>query len=231
MDFSGKHVVITGGTGALGSAVVGALLDAGAQCHVPFRSAAEVDRFPHKDSHRVKLYPGIELVDEASVGKLYAGISPLWASIHLAGGFAMKPLAESSKADIMGQIETNLVSAFLCCRAAVNAMGKNGGRIVNVAARPALEPRTGAGMTAYTASKAGVAALTTSLAEEVAKNGILVNAVAPSIMDTPANRKAMPKANFDAWPKVEEVAATILFLASPDNKVTRGAIVPVYGKS
>jgi len=231
MDFSGKHVVITGGTGALGSAVVGALLDAGAQCHVPFRSAAEVDRFPHKDSHRVKLYPGIELADEASVGKLYAGISPLWASIHLAGGFAMKPLAESSKADIMGQIETNLVSAFLCCRAAVNAMGKTGGRIVNVAARPALEPRTGAGMTAYTASKAGVAALTASLAEEVAKNGILVNAVAPSIMDTPANRKAMPKANFDAWPKVEEVAATILFLASPDNKVTRGAIVPVYGKS
>jgi NAD(P)-dependent dehydrogenase (short-subunit alcohol dehydrogenase family) len=110
-------------------------------------------------------------------------------------------------------------------------MGENGGRIVNVAARPALEPRTGAGMTAYTASKAGVAALTAALAEEVAKSGILVNAVAPSIMDTPANRKAMPKADFSAWPKVEEVAATILFLASPDNKVTRGAIVPVYGKS
>ena len=108
---------------------------------------------------------------------------------------------------------------------------RSGGRIVNVAARPALEPRIGAGMTAYTASKAGVAALTAALAEEVAKDGILVNAVAPSIMDTPANRKAMPKADFSAWPKVEEVAATILFLASPDNKVTRGAIVPVYGKS
>jgi NAD(P)-dependent dehydrogenase (short-subunit alcohol dehydrogenase family) len=86
-------------------------------------------------------------------------------------------------------------------------------------------------MTAYTVAKAGVAALTVALAEEVAKDGILVNAVAPSIMDTPANREAMPKANFDAWPKVEEVAATILFLASPDNRVTRGAIVPVYGKS
>ena len=73
----------------------------------------------------------------------------------------------------------------------------------------------GAGMTAYTIAKAGVAALTVALAEEVAKDGILVNAVAPSIMDTPANRAAMPKANFDAWPKVEEVAATILFLASP----------------
>jgi NAD(P)-dependent dehydrogenase (short-subunit alcohol dehydrogenase family) len=107
----------------------------------------------------------------------------------------------------------------------------SGGRIVNVAARPALEWRSGAGMAVYTASKAGVAALTAALAEEVAKDGILVNAVAPSIMDTPANRQAMPKADYALWPKVEEVAATIAFLASPDNRVTRGAIVPVYGKS
>jgi NAD(P)-dependent dehydrogenase (short-subunit alcohol dehydrogenase family) len=106
-----------------------------------------------------------------------------------------------------------------------------GGRIVNVAARPALEWRTGAGMAAYAASKAAVAALTVALAEEVVKSGILVNAVAPSIMDTPANRAAMPQADFSAWPKVEEVAATILFLASPDNKVSRGGVVPVYGRS
>jgi NAD(P)-dependent dehydrogenase (short-subunit alcohol dehydrogenase family) len=86
-------------------------------------------------------------------------------------------------------------------------------------------------MAAYTASKAGVAALTAALAEEVAKSGILVNAIAPSIMDTPANRAAMPQADFAAWPKVEEVAATILFLASPQNKVSRGGIVPVYGRS
>jgi NAD(P)-dependent dehydrogenase (short-subunit alcohol dehydrogenase family) len=84
---------------------------------------------------------------------------------------------------------------------------------------------------AYTASKAAVAALTVALAEEVSKDGILVNAVAPSIMDTPANRAAMPNADFSPWPKVEEVAATISFLASPENKVTRGAIVPVYGQS
>jgi NAD(P)-dependent dehydrogenase (short-subunit alcohol dehydrogenase family) len=106
-----------------------------------------------------------------------------------------------------------------------------GGRIVSVAARAALEWRSGAGMVAYTASKAAVAALTAALAEEVAKDGILVNAVAPSIMDTPANRKSMPKANYDLWPKVEEVAATIMFLASPENRVTRGAVVPVYGRS
>jgi len=86
-------------------------------------------------------------------------------------------------------------------------------------------------MAAYTVSKAGVAALTEALAQEVAADGILVNAVAPSILDTPANRQAMPKADHALWPKVEEVAATILFLASPENKVTRGAIVPVYGRS
>lgn len=232
MDFSGRHVVVTGGTGALGIAVVDALLKSGAHCHVPCRTAESAARFPHQKNERVTLYPGIELGDEAAVEKLFAGISHLWASIHLAGGFAMSPLAKTSKADLAGQIETNLVSCFLSCRAAVIAMQKpGGGRIVNVAARPALEPRSGAGMTAYTASKAGVAALTQALAEEVAKDGILVNAVAPSIMDTGANRKAMPKADFSAWPKVEEVAATILFLASPENTVTRGAIVPVYGKS
>jgi NAD(P)-dependent dehydrogenase (short-subunit alcohol dehydrogenase family) len=126
----------------------------------------------------------------------------------------------------------NFTSCFLCCRAAVKAMlrANQGGRIVNVAARPALEWRAGAGMAAYTASKAAVAVLTVALAEEVAKQGILVNAVAPSTMDTAANRKAMPKAKHDDWPKVEEVASTIVFLASPDNKVTRGAVVPVYGR-
>jgi NAD(P)-dependent dehydrogenase (short-subunit alcohol dehydrogenase family) len=86
-------------------------------------------------------------------------------------------------------------------------------------------------MAAYTASKAAVAALTVAFAEEVVGSDILVNAVAPSTMDTPANRRAMPKANHAAWAKVDEVAATILFLASPENRVTRGAVVPVYGRS
>jgi NAD(P)-dependent dehydrogenase (short-subunit alcohol dehydrogenase family) len=133
----------------------------------------------------------------------------------------------------MEQVDINLVTAFLCCRAAVNAMTRSGarGRIVNVAARPAIEWRAGAGMVAYTMSKAAVAALTVAVAEEVARNDILVNAVAPSIMDTVANREAMPAADHAAWPRVEDVAATILFLASPNNTVTRGAIVPVYGRS
>jgi NAD(P)-dependent dehydrogenase (short-subunit alcohol dehydrogenase family) len=230
-DFSGKQAVVTGGTGALGSAVVGALLGAGATCTVPYVHEAEAERFAFRNDGKAKLIKVSDLADEGDVSKVYAGLSP-WASIHIAGGFAMGEVAKTGKAALMAQLDINLVSCFLCCRVAVNAMrAGNGGRIVNVAARPALEWRSGAGMAAYTIAKSGVAALTVALAEEVAKDGILVNAVAPSIMDTPANRKAMPKADFNAWPKVEKVAATILFLASPDNEVTRGAVVPVYGKS
>jgi len=210
---------------------VGALLDAGAVCHIPYIDPAERERFPHRQNARVKLIAAESFAEEAAVAQLYGSVPRLWASIHLAGGFAMAKVGDTSKADLARQLDMNFVTCFLCCRAAVNAMRANGGRIVNVAARPALEWRSGAGMAAYAASKAAVAALTVALAEEVANDGILVNAVAPSILDTPANRAAMPKADHAAWPKVEEVATTIVFLASPANKVTRGAIVPVYGKA
>jgi NAD(P)-dependent dehydrogenase (short-subunit alcohol dehydrogenase family) len=231
LDFRDRHVVVTGGTGALGAAVVAALLERGAVCHIPTRGGETTDTFSDARHERVKLYPEVELAEQGQADLFYYKIGTLWASIHLAGGFAAKRLKDSGKSDLMAQLDTNLVSCFLCCRGALTAFGADGGRIVNVAARPALEPRTGAGMTAYTIAKSGVAALTMALAEEVAKDGVLVNAVAPSIMDTPANRKAMPKADHALWPKVEQVAATILFLASPENTVTRGAVVPVYGRS
>jgi NAD(P)-dependent dehydrogenase (short-subunit alcohol dehydrogenase family) len=232
MNFGDRHIIVTGGAGALGTAVVSALIEAGAVCHVPCFDEAEAKRFRLRDHKQVVVIIAGNLADEVIVDRVYRGIVPLWASIHIAGGFAGAPLRETAAAVIRQQIDMNLVSCMLCCRAAVNAMaGGGGGRIVNVAARAALEWRSGAGMVAYTASKAAVAALTAALAEEVAKDGILVNAVAPSIMDTPANRASMPKADYALWPKVEEVAATIAFLASPDNRVTRGAVVPVYGKS
>jgi NAD(P)-dependent dehydrogenase (short-subunit alcohol dehydrogenase family) len=232
MDFQDRHIVVTGGTGALGLAVVEALRKSGAELHVPYLHTAEAERFPYRSDARVHLSGPLDLASEAEVGRFYAGLPALWASIHLAGGFAMGGIAEADRAALMRQVEMNFVSCYLCCRAAVIAMrAGSGGRIVNVAARPALEPRTGAGMGAYAASKAAVAALTQALGEELATDGILVNAVAPSILDTPANRAAMPKAKHDLWPKVEEVAATIVFLASPDNRVTRGAVVPVYGRS
>jgi len=233
MDLHDRHVVVTGGTGALGTAVVGALLEHGAICHVPYRSPAAAQEFPHRDHRGVVLKEAGNLADEAVVASLFDDVPKLWASIHVAGGFAFGALAQASSTALRQQIDMNLVSCLLSCRAAVNAMARSGegGRIVNVASRPALEWRDGAMKVAYAAAKAGVAALTAALAQEVVGQGILVNAVAPSIMDTPENRKAMPKADHAAWAKVEDVARTILFLASPDNRVTRGAVVPVYGQS
>jgi NAD(P)-dependent dehydrogenase (short-subunit alcohol dehydrogenase family) len=233
MDFDNRTVIVTGGTGALGRAVVGALLAAGARCRVPFIVDAEAETFPHK--HNVTLVQGCDLSEEAGVARLYDGVSDLWASIHIAGGFAMGAVADTDKAALLHMLNMNFVSCYLCCRAAIGgfaaAGGRPGGRIVNIAARPGVEPRLGAGMTAYATSKAAVAAFTLALAAEVAGRGILVNALAPSIIDTPANRAAMPQADHAAWPKPEEIAATIAFLASPANQVTTGAVVPVSGKT
>ncbi len=233
MDFDGRHVAVTGGTGALGTAVVTLLLARGAVCHVPVFDAAEKARAPFVGDPNVRFTDGVDLTDEAQVAAFYGRAGALWASVHIAGGFAMRPIDLTTKTDFVGQLHLNLVTAFLCCREAVKAMrsSRDGGRIVNVAARPALEPRTGAGMAAYTASKAGVAALTQAVAEEVAADGIWVNAVVPSILDTAANRAAMPDGAHDRWPKVGEVAESIVFLAAPGNAATRGALVPVYGRS
>jgi NAD(P)-dependent dehydrogenase (short-subunit alcohol dehydrogenase family) len=229
MPLANRAIVVTGGTGALGRAVVGALLAAGARCHVPYIAEAEAAAFPHNDG--VTLVGKCELTSEADVARLYDGVTDLWASIHIAGGFAMGSVADTDKAGMMHMLNMNFVSCYLCCRAAVRSFGASGGRIVNIAARPALEPRLGGGMAPYAASKAAVAAFTQSLAAEMAGRRILVNAVAPSIIDTPANRAAMPKADHAAWPTPEQIAATIAFLASPENQVTTGAVVPVSGRT
>jgi NAD(P)-dependent dehydrogenase (short-subunit alcohol dehydrogenase family) len=234
--FSGAHVVVTGGTGALGTAVVAALRQAGAICHVTNLVAGELDHFAYRKDPDVHVTSGIDLADEAAVARFYTSLPPLWASIHIAGGFAMAPIAETTAADFEAQFRMNTLSVFLCSRAAVTAIrarnttgGDNkGGRIVNIAARPGIEPRLGAGMAAYTASKAAVAALTQALGEELAGEAIWVNAVAPSIIDTPANRAAMPDAPHQRWVAPAALAELIVFLASPDNRVTRGAVVPVY---
>jgi NAD(P)-dependent dehydrogenase (short-subunit alcohol dehydrogenase family) len=231
-DFTNREVVVTGGTGALGISVVGALLARGASVYVPWLHQAEADRFPYRGHARVQLLE-TQLGDEAAVAKLYGAIAALWGSIHIAGGFAMSKIEDTDRAAFMTQIEMNLLSCVLASRAAVAAMRKTGagGRIVNVTARPGIEPRHGGGMTAYATSKAAVAAFTQALAAETIGDNILVNAIAPGTLDTPANRASMPKADPAKWAKPDEVAATILYLASPDNRVTSGGIVPVYGRS
>src|SRR5260221_552507 len=111
MDFGNRHVIVTGGTGALGTAVVGGLVAAGALCHVPYIHAGEAERFPLRSHAQVTLVADVELSNEAAVAKLYAGVPKLWASIHLAGGFAMAPIGGTTKVALLGQIETNFVTA------------------------------------------------------------------------------------------------------------------------
>jgi NAD(P)-dependent dehydrogenase (short-subunit alcohol dehydrogenase family) len=229
VDFAGRNVVVTGAAGALGSAVIDVLLAAGAVCHVPLRG----DAARLRSDERVITTPGVDLGDEAAVVAYYAARPALWASIHLAGGFAAGATVDTSLAQLRAELERNLFTAFLCCREAARAMRARapgaGGRIVNVSSRAALAPAGGS--VAYTIAKAGVATLTEALADELKPDGIAVNAVVPSIFDTAANRAAMPKADHARWPKPAEIAATIAWLASPQQTLTSGALVPVYGRA
>ena len=110
MDYRDRHVVVTGGTGALGTAMVTALVAAGAVCHVPYILAAEAERFPLRHHAQVRLVADVELTEEAAVAKLYDGVPKLWASIHIAGGFAMAPVAETTKFALMQQVDMNFVA-------------------------------------------------------------------------------------------------------------------------
>lgn len=228
-DFTGKHIVVTGATGALGSAVAALFVERGAICHLPMMEAAVPAHVP--TGPQMVAAPGVALTEEDAVIRFFASIPSPWASIHCVGGFAMSPIAETTLAQYQGQHAINAISAFLCCREAVRSMRLtgNGGRIVNVISRAALQPAGGS--IAYTASKAQVAALTQALAAEVASERILVNAVAPAIIDTEANRRAMPKADTSTWAQPREIAEAIAFLASPANTLTSGALVPVYGRA
>lgn len=229
----GRHIVVTGGTGALGGAVVGKLLGEGAICHVPNAHAAAPAHFPFTAHDRVRLVHNVDLSDSAKVEAFYSQVPGLWGSIHLAGGFAAAPVEKIESASFAEMMDTNARTAFLCCRAAVRSMLVSGtaGRIVNVTARAGLDPRRGGGMVAYAASKAAVAAMTVAMAEELKGKGILVNAVAPSTLDTPANRADMPDADVTKWVSLEAAAEAIAYLASPANQAMSGTLVPLYGRA
>jgi NAD(P)-dependent dehydrogenase (short-subunit alcohol dehydrogenase family) len=206
-EFAGRHIVITGAGGGLGPSVLEAFRAAGAICHAPARQE-------------------LDLTEEKAVAAWYAALPSLWASVHVAGGFAMAPVAETTLEAFTAQWRINTVSAFLACREAVRRMDpKSGGRIVNVASLAALQHP--GGKIAYVTAKSALAGMTLALAAETRAAGILVNAVAPDTIDTPANRAAMPGADFKRWTAPGAIAKTILWLASPENVSVTGSILPV----
>jgi NAD(P)-dependent dehydrogenase (short-subunit alcohol dehydrogenase family) len=178
--------------------------------HLPLRSRSA--RLPA--GTQVQIVEGVDLTDETSVASFYASRPPLWASVHIAGGFAEAPLLSTSLAALRAQLDMNLTTAFLCCREAARNLRGRGGRLVNVGARSALAP-TG-GSVGYTIAKAGVAAMTVALADELAADGIRVNAVLPGTIDTPANRAAMPGADTSRWTPPERIAAVVRSLVETE---------------
>ncbi|MBR59256.1 MAG: short-chain dehydrogenase [Myxococcales bacterium] len=227
LELKNRHVVVTGGTGALGRAVVQAVVEAGAICTVP--SSRDSITPPWDDHPNIRLVPKVDLCCEESVVQFYAGLDSLWASIHVAGGFSMSAIADTSLKTFQDMFRKNAITAFLCCREATVRMRESGdgGRIVNIAARTVEHPA--GGMVAYTTAKDAVASMTRNLAEELRSESIEVNAILPSIIDTPANREAMPDADFSCWPTPEEIAQEILQMVSPQNQPMTGHLVGIYG--
>ena len=232
IDFGGGTVIISGGTGALGGAVVQGFLDAGARALVTYVVDAEVapfrDRFAEHGA-RTELHR-CDLRRAAEVAALFerAALGSLRAVVNLAGGYRWTRVADADDATLEHLLDLNLRTAFAMCRAAAPALvAAGGGAIVNVAARAAVRGEAGNGV--YGATKAAALALTQSLSAELKDDGVNVNAVLPSIIDTPANRMAMPKSDPAAWVAPRDLANVIVFLASDAAAAIHGAAIPVYG--
>jgi NAD(P)-dependent dehydrogenase (short-subunit alcohol dehydrogenase family) len=238
MLLSGKTAIVTGGAGALGSAIVRAFLEEGARVAVPFRKPGELDALRSAlPAETAASLSGamLDLADETAVLAFAETVAEdrggLDILINAAGAFAGgNPVHETPWSVWQGQLDANLKTAVLASRAAVPQMlRRGGGTIVNVSSRPAAG--SGKGVGAYAASKRAVLQLTDAMAAELADAKITVNAILPSTIDTPANRRAMPKADFSRWVKPEEIARVVLFLAGPDAAIVSGAHLPVYGRA
>jgi NAD(P)-dependent dehydrogenase (short-subunit alcohol dehydrogenase family) len=234
--FNGKVALVVGGTGALGRAVTLALLREGAEVTVTFRNEKELATLKDEAGAAAKLDPRrADITRPAEVDRLIdeiiAGSGRLDILINTAGGFeGGAKMWDSDPATLDHMLALNLQPGFLLARAAVKAMLPQGsGAIVNVLAKAALDHP--AGLAAYAASKAAALAMMGSLAEDLRGTGIRANSVLPSIIDTEANRRAMPSADYAKWPKPEDIAKVILFLAGDEAKVVHGASIPVYGSS
>jgi NAD(P)-dependent dehydrogenase (short-subunit alcohol dehydrogenase family) len=221
-SLAGRTVVVFGAAGALGAGVAAAFVAAGA-------AVIGVDRAEPEAGRRLAgvRYATADVRDDASLAALLDSAPAPWAVVNTVGGFAgHQPLAELDPGVLAGQIELNLVSAALITKHALRAMQPVGaGRIVHTASRAAVVTK-GSGF-AYSVSKVGVLHLVAMAAEEVRGTAITVNCVVPSIIDTPANRAAMPNSDHAAWPKIGDIARTYVFLAEPTSGLISGASVPV----
>ncbi len=233
--FTAKVALITGGTGGLGRAVTLAFLHEGASVIASYIKKDEADalRDAVGPNAKLELLP-LDASDEAACRTLVDGIMArhgrLDILVNTIGGFVFGKLWETDPRGFQLMMTLNLHAGNNLARAVVPAMLKQkSGAIVNIAAKAALDHPGGLG--AYAASKAAALALFDSLAQDVKGTGVRVNSVLPSIIDTEANRKDMPDADFSKWPKPEEIAQVILFLCSADAKVVHGAAIPVYGES
>ena len=235
IDFSEKVVVVAGGTGGLGRAVSLAFLAHGARVAVPWRREEEflaLRNAAGEESSRLAGFQ-VNVTDLGETLKLVEQILSRWkrldAMVHTVGGYAGGiPLWDLQPESLDRMLDLNLRASYALARAVVPVMkARKSGAIVNVAAKAAWDH--GAGASAYAASKAAAVALMDSLAADLMGSGVRVNSILPSIIDTEANRKAMPQADFSKWPNPEAIAEVVLFLASDAARVIHGAAIPVFG--
>jgi NAD(P)-dependent dehydrogenase (short-subunit alcohol dehydrogenase family) len=237
ISFTGKVVLVAGGTGGLGRSVALAFLSEGATVVVTYRNEGGFAALKTAAGTHASLLEGsqTDVTNESAVRVLLESITAKHGRVDIvvntigayAGGIK---LWELDPKIFERMLDLNLRSGFVLARLAVPAMLKQGsGILVNVAAKAAFDHAAGA--SAYATSKAAAVALMDCLAADLKGTGVRVNTILPSIIDTEPNRRAMPGAAFDQWPKPEQIAQVILFLSSDQAQVVHGASIPVYGKS
>jgi NAD(P)-dependent dehydrogenase (short-subunit alcohol dehydrogenase family) len=224
----GKIALVTGANGGLGTYVTRALLDAGATV-VGLSRKIEQSEFNSPNFTALPAEISTAAGAKAAVDNLRARFGRLDILVHTVGGFAGgQPITETDDATFQRMFDVNLYATFYLLRAAVAVMRKTGdGRIVAIGSRAALEP--GAGVGAYSSSKAAMVSLIRTVAQENKDAGITANVILPGTMDTPANRKAMPNSDFSKWVRPAAVASLITWLVNDAGKDVNGAVIPVYG--
>jgi len=233
--FSGRTALIAGGSGGLGRAISMAFLADGADVSVTYRNPEEFSALHSSAGEHASRLTGhqVDVTDQAAVVRTVEAIlarnGHLDILVNSVGAYAGGTKLWETEARVFEtMLALNLRSGYILSKAVTPAMLKQkNGSIVNVASRAAIDHAGGGG--AYAASKAAAVALIDSLAEDLRGTGVRANSILPSIIDTAANRKAMPGEDFAKWPKPEDIAKVVLFLCSDDAKVIHGAAIPVYG--